>query len=719
LAARLLDSILPHGKPLNVGVILGSASGGLTDVDLDCSEAIALAKIVLPKTGAIFGRQSKPESHFLYYTSLATTHGKATLKLTDPITRQALLEVRIGGDAGAQTVFPGSVHESGEDIEWAEAGDPARADDDDLLRHAHLLASLCLMARYWPIKGGRHDAALIVGGFLSRCGCTPSDIKCFVECVARIAGCEDCEGRSTDAEDAANAYLQGKNAFGYPAMEDLLGKAVAGRVAEWLNYENAGSGANGTLNPDRTLDTQLDEMNEKYFVAPEGGKTFVIAFECEHGRRVPVFMKFADFGNLHMNKLVEGGNKKIPLGKWWLTHPQRRQYAGLTFDPGNNAEVVDEKLNLWRGWGVQPRAGDWNLMREHIRLVLASGDQERFEYIMRWLAWAVQNPGRRAEVALVLKGKQGTGKGTLGNCLMRLFGQHSTHVSNANHLIGKFNAHLRDTCFLFGDECYFPGNKEAEGNIKRMLTEPTLLVEGKGRDAIVVPNFLRVLLVSNEAWIVPAGEHERRYFLCEVSDVHMQDEAWFKAISDQLEHGGYEAMLLDLMNYELGDWHPRRVPRNSGLLDQQARSLPALDSWWVELLENGTLVGCDPDNPSRAISNKHEQTIKGIGMGFDRHVTRPGLFDQARSIEPRLRSHTSDHVLGAFLRDQGCNNKERVLRRRGWSFPPLLECRKAWEERFPGWKWRNANITEWQAEEQDENDDDEDDEQEPPLKTHF
>jgi hypothetical protein len=274
-----LDIIFPEGKPLNVGVILGDTSGGLTDIDLDCPEAIALAAITLPHTDAIFGRMSKPDSHFLYYTSLATTYGKAALKLTDPITRQALLEVRIGGDAGAQTIFPGSVHESGEDIKWATEGDPAVADDHVLLRSARLLASLCLMARYWPpLKGGRHDAALIVGGFLSRCGYTPSDIKRFVECVAKIAGCEDYKGRATDAEDAANACLRGKNTFGYPALEELFGKPVAGRIAEWLNYENTGGSSNDTPAPDPILDALLHEMNEKYFVAPEGGKTFAISF---------------------------------------------------------------------------------------------------------------------------------------------------------------------------------------------------------------------------------------------------------------------------------------------------------------------------------------------------------------------------------------------------------------------------------------------------------
>jgi hypothetical protein len=71
------------------------------------------------------------------------------------------------------------------------------------------------------------------------------------------------------------------------------------------------------------------------------------------------------------------------------------------------------------------------------------------------------------------------------------------------------------------------------------------------------------------------------------------------------------------------------------------------------------------------------------------------LYDQARSIEPRLRQHGSDHALGSFLKDQGCDNKKKVLRRTGWSFPPFGEARKAWEERFPGWLWHDPDLTDW------------------------
>lgn len=49
----------------NVGVLLGEASGGLADVDLDVPEAIALALLFLPET-ACFGHASKPDSHYFY-----------------------------------------------------------------------------------------------------------------------------------------------------------------------------------------------------------------------------------------------------------------------------------------------------------------------------------------------------------------------------------------------------------------------------------------------------------------------------------------------------------------------------------------------------------------------------------------------------------------------------------------------------------------------------
>lgn len=449
-----------------------------------------------------------------------------------------------------------------------------------------------------------------------------------------------------------------------------------------------------------TGNKRLDEMSARYFVVREGGKVFVGTFEHERGRAVLVLMSFADFRNLHMNRKVKVNGNDVPLGKWWLEHPKRRQYEGLTFQPGNNAPVIDGKLNLWQGWGFEPKQGNWSKLRDHIWLVLCSSKQELFDYVMNWLAFAVQHPEQRAEVVLVMKGKKGTGKGTLGNTMSKLFGQHSLQISSSQHLVGRFNGHLRDCVFLFADEAFWPGDKAGEGTLKRIVTEPTLFIEGKYRDGVEVPNLLHIVMASNEDWIVPAGEHERRYVVFEVNDLHLQDMPWFKAINDQLEDGGYSAMLYDLLHRDLVGFHPRQLPECNDLTSQQALSLSPLEAWWAELLEHGALPGCDPKQPHMARSNDWQEVIKNDMGGVVRTVMHPGLYTAARKMEPRLRN-VSDHKLGHFLTAQRCTNDTKVLRQRGWTFPELSELRQKWEKRFPGWRWRNPDLSQWEPDDGD------------------
>lgn len=443
----------------------------------------------------------------------------------------------------------------------------------------------------------------------------------------------------------------------------------------------------------------LARLNAKYCVVRDSGRTRVLAFEQqsqkEHRREVATFISFEDFRNYHLNRRIREGEKAVPLGHWWLKHPERRQYEGLTFQPGQ-PEEIDGKLNLWRGWGVPPRQGCWKLMRRHIIEVLAADDVEAADYIIRWVAWAFQHPAERAQAALVFKGKKGTGKGTLGNALCQIFGQHGTHISSAEHLAGRFNGHLRDACLLFADEAYWPGDKGAEGSLKRLITEPDLFIEAKGRDGITVPNMLHIIMASNEDWIVPAGEDERRYAVFTVSDCHKQDESWFQPLYAEVKAGGLAAMLYDLLRLDLGEWHPRQIPRTQGLLDQQSQGLRPEDAWWVELLQTGSLWGADPRQPNCAVSNSYEEEEHN-NFGGTRTIKRRGLYDQAREVSPPLK-RLSDHLLGGILAKHGCTNTRKVLRRRGWTFPPLAQARAEWEARFPGWTWQDPELQEWQAE---------------------
>src|SRR5262249_31652606 len=145
-------------------------------------------------------------------------------------------------DSGAQTVFPGSIHEEGEPITWEENGEPASVDGDDLTHRIHELAAYALMARYWPAPGlkARHKAALIIGGFLARAGKSAPDNKATAEAIARAENDPEWRTRREAAEDAATAYHAGEHTFGFPAMRKQFGDEVANQIAEWLGYEHFG-----------------------------------------------------------------------------------------------------------------------------------------------------------------------------------------------------------------------------------------------------------------------------------------------------------------------------------------------------------------------------------------------------------------------------------------------------------------------------------------------
>jgi hypothetical protein len=68
---------------MNVGVQSGPYSNGLTDVDLDCGEAVKIGPMLLPESNNVFGRASKRRSHWLYSTTLANKIAKACLQFRD------------------------------------------------------------------------------------------------------------------------------------------------------------------------------------------------------------------------------------------------------------------------------------------------------------------------------------------------------------------------------------------------------------------------------------------------------------------------------------------------------------------------------------------------------------------------------------------------------------------------------------------------------------
>lgn len=350
--------------------------------------------------------------------------------------------------------------------------------------------------------------------------------------------------------------------------------------------------------PEEKISALINKFNQKYAIVNDNGSVVIFQNGYDdmlHRKRIDR-LTTRDFNILYMNDKIlcglDGKDKPIYKTKSaiWLNHENRKQYIdGVVFDPTSTAPK-DGVLNLWEGYAIKPASGNWYYMREHIRQIICENDPEHFNYLMGWMARMLQFPGQQGEVAVVMKGGEGTGKGTLAKALLKIIGQHGLAISNAKHLTSNFNAHLRDAIFLFADEAFFAGDKAHVGVLKSVITEPHLTIEAKHVNAIQMRNFLHIMMASNEEWVVPASLDARRFLVLEVSDKRRNDHKYFGEIQDQMDTGGYAAMLHDLLNYDLNEFNVRDVPRTEGLQKQQKLSLPTHMNWWKECLVRGFVL---------------------------------------------------------------------------------------------------------------------------------
>jgi hypothetical protein len=208
----------------NVGVRLGEPSGWLVDVDLDSAEAIVLADQVFPRT-LTFGRASKPRSHRLY-----TASGAATRQFRAP-DGQMIVELR---STGAQTVLPGSVHESGEPIEWDDERDsvelPHAALSIDAGELLELVAQLAVSALIMRQTDERTARKVLFGG-----RAPPLPGRVLTLCRARL-GIPEPE-RKPPMRAQGRAALDGARANAAkspPAISGGGGHATTFRLAQHL-----------------------------------------------------------------------------------------------------------------------------------------------------------------------------------------------------------------------------------------------------------------------------------------------------------------------------------------------------------------------------------------------------------------------------------------------------------------------------------------------------
>ena len=320
----------------------------------------------------------------------------------------------------------------------------------------------------------------------------------------------------------------------------------------------------------------LKQLNDHHAVVMIGGKTFIV----KEGKN-SVFMAHSDFCLRYANLKIDG--KKAT--KRWIESNDTRRFDEVVFDP--TRQCSNSSYNLFKGLAVEPVAGTCDLYLQHIKEIICAGDEKLYDYVIGWMAHAIQKPAELPGVALVLQGSQGTGKGHFAQYFGKIFGDHFQHLANMEHLLGKFNHHLSSALVVFADEIVWGGNQREAGQLKAIITESRRMMEAKFKDPILVDNYARFIFATNDEWAVPTGPKERRYCVLELNESKAKDYAYFSAIKTEMDNGGVEALLHKLQTHDLSEFNVREYPITKGLLKQKQLSLTSVAKWWQELLIEG------------------------------------------------------------------------------------------------------------------------------------
>ncbi|MBS1828799.1 MAG: bifunctional DNA primase/polymerase [Acidobacteria bacterium] len=263
--------------PCNIGILLGG-NKNLTDIDCDSPEAVRIGAEVLDglmeKTGKtlVFGRQSKPRSHFIWYADKSMP----TEKIVDPTDDVCIIEYRCvkeDGNRGKQTVFPPSLNcdpKTGltEEVRFENdsATEPVFVETKKLQSRFRLIAATALLAKHFPVEGQRHNTILALAGVFARNEMPVEKAAMVVKLAYRNS--EGYNGDEKKAEDDVKSVYKTfandstTHLFGYPTLTEIMPKAVVDRVLELLGIDRPQTTYNLTDagNGQRLVDKHHDEI---------------------------------------------------------------------------------------------------------------------------------------------------------------------------------------------------------------------------------------------------------------------------------------------------------------------------------------------------------------------------------------------------------------------------------------------------------------------------
>ena len=209
-------------------------------------------------------------------------------------------------------------------------------------------------------------------------------------------------------------------------------------------------------------------------------------------------------------------------------------------------------LNIYKPVNIESIKGDTKGINEYYTWLIG---KENWNTIKQVLKFMLEKPGVKIQWCIIIKGKvQGAGKGLLALLMESLFGASNvkTNVS-FNDLTRDHSTILEGKQIIVLNELVLSGGgkegKVLSNKIKPYITEPTLIINPKGKQEIEIPNFCQFFMFSNDRKPMKIDPEDRRLFVITI------DRKKFE-VRKKLDDEGYKKEILKhIKNPSAFKWH--------------------------------------------------------------------------------------------------------------------------------------------------------------------
>lgn len=425
----------------------------------------------------------------------------------------------------------------------------------------------------------------------------------------------------------------------------------------------------------------LTEIQSKFALLSLGGKIGIINHEAldsvsDDGTAARLEVMNRMDGTLLINRYLASEfpqNDAKKLANTFLYDKKTTLYNGVEFNPRGTTAGA---LNLWVGSTISPKIGKCPLIYTLLHDVLCGGRESEYQYLIQFIAHALQHPWEKPGVMVILLGGQGIGKGTFARILQGIWSATFLHVHRIKQVVGDFNGSLERTFIVFLDEALFAGDRTSSDALKSLVTEQTISINEKHQPSRQIKSYHRFFSATNAEWFKSTERDDRRDFVLRVSEHRKGDFKFWDALEDEIKNGGVEALTHDLLAMDLSGFNVRNKPNTRELTEQKLQSLDKFPRWWFNCLTRGTISELSHEWPSFVGT----ATLLNIFKDAEKNMRSYKIL-----IERDVVNYMGK-LCPSATREQ---RKEHSHRMRGWCLPPLDVARKEFEKYI-------GDIVEWE-----------------------